>query len=61
MLCCLTQRTYRPIPVLPAKFAVLRWVWVRSVAVSPAAIARLKDDCESAARRLAPGYSQRKP
>jgi len=43
------------------KFPTLRTVCLGNVAISPAAIARLQDDFKSADRRLALGYSQRKP
>jgi len=43
------------------KFPALRWVCLGNVAITPEAIARLKDDFQSADRRLSLGYSQRRP
>ena len=43
------------------KFPALRSVCLGNVAITPEAIARLKDDFQSADRRLGLGYSQRKP
>lgn len=43
------------------KFPALRSVCLGNVAITPEAIARLKNDFQSADRRLSLGYSQRKP
>jgi hypothetical protein len=43
------------------KFPALRWLCLGNVAITPAAIARLQVDFQSADRRLSLGYSRRKP